>query len=170
MRPPELFQSPASVSAGMKAAIEICLLLVFAVPITVMDIRRYRIPDVLTLSGILFFVVLNLSLGEATPASLALRCGVGFGLFWLIHRFSKGKMGIGDAKYSALIAVAAGLLPWLVTVFIASLAGVAFGVVMIGFFHRDRQARIPFAPFLTVGAVSAMLLKGFYAGQAILTF
>ncbi len=154
----------------MKAAIEICLFLAFAVPITVMDIRQYRIPDVLTLSGILFFVVFNLARGEATPGSLALSFGVGFGLFWLIHRVSRGKMGMGDAKYSALIAVAAGLLPWLVSLFIASLAGVAFAAVMIGLFHRDRGARIPFAPFLTLGAVSAILLEGFYGSERILTW
>jgi prepilin signal peptidase PulO-like enzyme (type II secretory pathway) len=77
-------------------------------------------------------------------------------------------MGLGDAKFSALIAVAAGLLPWLVTLFIASVAGLAFAVAMLWLFRRDLRARIPFAPFLTIGAVFAILLKGYYDGSALL--
>ncbi len=151
----------------MKSAMEVCLLLMFAIPITVTDIRQYRIPDVLTATGILFFAAFNLARGEASIGSLALSCGLGFGLFWLIHLVSRGKMGMGDAKYSALLAVAAGTLPWLVGLFIASLAGLAFAGVAIGLFHRDRRAPIPFAPFLTLGAVLAIVFRGFYDGKAL---
>jgi prepilin signal peptidase PulO-like enzyme (type II secretory pathway) len=161
------FRFDALARPGMKSAMDVCLLLIFAVPITIMDIREYRIPDFLTAGGLLFFTIFNLIQGERTIGSLALACGLGFGLFWLIHLVSKGKMGLGDAKYSALLAVAAGVVPWLVTLFIASVAGLVFAAVMMGFFGMDRRARIPFAPFLTVGAVLAILLKGYYGGNVL---
>ncbi len=152
----------------MESAVQIGLLLLFAIPITIFDLRQYRIPDYLTFGGIFFFIVLKVVRGGSSPALIALECGLGFGVFWAIHHLTRGKMGLGDAKYSALIAVAVGLLPWFVTLFIASVAGVLFALVMILVFGMDRRTQIPFAPFLTLGAVLALLLRGFYEARITL--
>ncbi len=138
----------------MKAdlAIGYCAFLLFALPITVCDIREYRIPDYLTLGGLLVMIVLKLLLGQSPLTEIALPCTLGFGTFWLIHRLTGGRLGLGDAKYSALIAVAVGLLPWFIALLTASIAGLIYAAVMIVFFRMDRRKRIPFAPFLTLGA------------------
>jgi prepilin signal peptidase PulO-like enzyme (type II secretory pathway) len=149
----------------MESAMQIVMFLFFAIPITFFDLKDLRIPDVLSLGGTAFFAVWKIARGTSTVGMVALECGVGFGLFFLIHLVTRGRMGLGDAKYSALIAAAAGLLPWLVTLLIASVAGAVFAIIMISFFGMDRRARIPFAPFLSLGAVLAVALRGLYGGR-----
>jgi prepilin signal peptidase PulO-like enzyme (type II secretory pathway) len=151
----------------MQAWINISVFLLFAVPITVFDVKEYRIPDLLTLGGILVFALMKLLLEKESIGIIAAECAVGFGVFWLIRFFSKGRMGLGDAKYSALIAVAAGFYSWFIALFIASVVGIACVVVLIRFSRMDRAQRIPFAPFLSVGALAALVLKGFFWQAAL---
>jgi prepilin signal peptidase PulO-like enzyme (type II secretory pathway) len=142
--------------------LELAVFLIFAIPITFYDIKEYRIPDVLTFGGIAAFVALKLIFHEESFAVLTAEIFAGFAAFWLIRFLSKGKMGLGDAKYSAFIAVAAGMLAWFATVFIASVIALIAAVSLIGLFKMDRKTRIPFAPFLTIGASLAILLKDAY--------
>jgi prepilin signal peptidase PulO-like enzyme (type II secretory pathway) len=142
-------------------AVEYSLFLLIAAPILVFDIRQYRIPDFLSLGGLLVLSVLQLAFAQATLGEIAVECCVGYGSFWLIHRLARGGMGLGDAKFSALIAVAVGVLPWLVALLAASLAGLAFAGFRIFVLGRDRRARIPFAPFLTLGAMVSVAVERF---------
>ncbi len=144
----------------MNVWIELGLFLLFAIPITIFDLREYRIPDALTIGGILLFFAIKLLAGEEPVWLLCAECSTGFGLFWLIRLVSKGRMGLGDAKFSALIAVAAGFFPWFAALFIACAAGLVCSAVLVAFFKADRGMRIPFAPFLSVGAAAALCLKG----------
>ena len=145
----------------MKMWIELGLFLVIAFPITIVDIRDQRIPDPLSLGGIALFVAVKLIGKEQTLPMVAAEVLIGFGLFWLIWRFSGGQIGLGDAKYSALIAVAAGLPAWLAALFVASTIGLLFALVAIRGGRLHRRARIPFAPFLTCGAALAIPLSHF---------
>jgi prepilin signal peptidase PulO-like enzyme (type II secretory pathway) len=142
--------------------LELAVFLLFALPITFFDIREYRIPDVLTFGGIAAFMALKLIFHEESFGILTAEIFVGFSAFWLIRIVSKGKMGLGDAKYSAFIAVAAGMLAWFASIFIAAVIALIAAACLIGFLKTDRKTRIPFAPFLTLGASLAILLKGSY--------
>jgi prepilin signal peptidase PulO-like enzyme (type II secretory pathway) len=142
--------------------IEFVLFLLFAIPITFFDIKELRIPDVLTFGGILLFIALKLILKQESIGVLCLECAVGFGAFWLIRRMTQGRMGLGDAKYSALIAVSAGMYAWLASIFIAAVIGLLAAALLILIAKKDPKSRIPFAPFLTLGACLAMAFKGFY--------
>ena len=138
-------------------ALEYSLFMLLALSITFMDIKEFRIPDYLTLGGIFVLSVLKLAFGQSSIGLLALEACLGYGLFWLIHRLTRGKLGLGDAKYSALIAVAVGIPPWFLALLAASVAGLLFAAVMMGFFGMSRRARIPFAPFLTLGAIVSVV-------------
>jgi len=142
-------------------AVEYSLFLLVAAPILVFDVREYRIPDILSLGGLLVLSGLQLAFAQATLGEIAVECCLGYGSFWLIHRLTRGGMGLGDAKFSALIAVAVGVLPWLVALLAASLAGLAFAGFRIFVLGRDRRARIPFAPFLTFGAMVSVAVERF---------
>ncbi len=142
---------------GTGVAVQYGLFLIVAAPITFFDLRDYRIPDLLTLGGIALLVALQLALGLSSPGMIALELCLGYGSFWLIHRVTKGGMGLGDAKFSALIAVAVGPLPWVLALLAASLAGLLCAAVLILLLHRDRRVRIPFAPFMTIGAIVAVV-------------
>jgi prepilin signal peptidase PulO-like enzyme (type II secretory pathway) len=132
------------------------LFLLFAFPITVIDMRECRIPDFLSLGGVAVFAALKLLTGEQSPVQVLAECLVGFGVFWLIWRFTGGQLGLGDAKYSMLIAVAAGFSAWFAALLFASLAGLVVAGIMIRGLKLDRRTRIPFAPFLTMGTVLAI--------------
>jgi leader peptidase (prepilin peptidase)/N-methyltransferase len=134
------------------------LFLLFAVPISFFDIREFRIPDALSLGGMALFLLLRLLLPGGDPLIAAAECATGFAAFWLVHRFTKGRMGLGDAKYSALIAVAVGLQGWFLALFVASVAGILFFLAFMGLRKADRGTRIPFAPFLSLGAALSMLV------------
>ena len=145
----------------MHVWIEFTLFLLIALPITFFDIREYRIPDFLTFGGIAAFIVLKLLWHEEPVWMLVLEGAIGFGVFWLIWRLTNGQLGLGDAKYSAFIAVAVGLSSWFVALLIASFAGLVGAAMLMVLFKFDRKTRIPFAPFLTMGAAISILLSGF---------
>ncbi len=142
--------------------IEFACFIAFALPITYFDIRELRIPNILTYGGIAVFILLKIILAVEPVGIICMEVFIGFGAFWIIRYFTKGKMGLGDAKYSALIAVAAGLYAWLASILVASIIGLCAALFLIGILKKDRQTRIPFAPFLTAGACTAFLLKGFH--------
>ena len=141
----------------MHVWIEFVVFLLIALPITVIDIREYRIPDLLSLGGAALFVAMKLVWKEQPPVHLALQLFVGFGVFWLTWWFTKGQIGLGDAKYSAFIAVAAGLPAWLLSLLVAAATGLVCAAVLVVLLKGDRHARIPFGPFLTAGATVAIL-------------
>jgi prepilin signal peptidase PulO-like enzyme (type II secretory pathway) len=150
----------------LTSSVDLPLFLLFAVPITLTDIREYRIPDALSLGGIAAFVVLRLLAwtGAGTLWEPLVSCVLGFGSFFLIRLATGGKLGLGDAKLSALVAVAAGAQGWLAAVFIASVSGLLCAAVMVGALGFDRKARIAFAPFLCLGGALAIALRGLIAG------
>ena len=102
--------------------------LAVAVAGSVFDVRSRRIPNFITLPGILLGLLLHLALGgwaQLGFAALAgLICGVLFVIFWLA-----GGMGAGDVKLMTAVGAIAGmpLVPWLLI--LTALAG---GVMALG--------------------------------------
>jgi len=140
--------------------VDLPLFLFFAVPIAFVDAREYRIPDELSLGGIAAFLVLHLLRAAVRPAWEGLAAGaLGFASFWIIGTASGGRLGLGDAKLSALIAVAAGVGGWVVALWIACLSALihAFAVSRRG--GSPGSLRIPFAPFLGLGGSMAVALR-----------
>ena len=151
----------------MRIWIELAVFILFAIPIAIFDLREYRIPDLLTLGGILVFALLKLLWDKEPIWLVAAEGAVGFSVFWLIRFVTKGKMGLGDAKFSAMIAIAAGFFFWLVAMTIASIAGLITAVVLIGRKKMTRSQRIPYAPFLSFGAAATLVLRGIPALAAV---
>jgi leader peptidase (prepilin peptidase)/N-methyltransferase len=98
---------------------------------------------------------------------------VGFVFIFILWIFSRGKIGLGDAKLSALIAVVLGLNGWIAAIFIASTSGLVAGLALVKMGKIEKKEPIPFGPFLALGAVvSFILLEGFHLSSihAILPF
>jgi prepilin signal peptidase PulO-like enzyme (type II secretory pathway) len=126
----------------------------FALIITVIDIRSLRIPDLLVFPcyGILL-VIKFFTDAPALPAALAVSFSCGL-FFYIIRRVSGG-LGIGDIKYAALIGLFCGL-PWVCVAFLtAALLGL-LAVLVLRLTRKFSPGQpIPFAPFLSAGAISA---------------
>jgi leader peptidase (prepilin peptidase)/N-methyltransferase len=148
--------------------------------ITLIDVDHWIIPDAITLPGMAagliasFFVPPRgsllaralydgLGLGRlpgplATLAfwdSLAALL-VGGGFFYLVAVVSRGGMGGGDVKLTAMMGAFLGLRDLGVAVFLGLLAGSSVGVALMIAGRKGRKDAIPFGPFLAFGGVCAV--------------
>ena len=91
-----------------------------------------------------------------SPWDGLLGAAAGFLSLFLVRWGSRGGMGGGDVKYAAVLGLWLGWKLLLLALFLAFLAGslAALGVVVC---CRIRRDRIPFGPFLSLGAWTALL-------------
>ncbi|MEN8262163.1 MAG: prepilin peptidase [Nitrospirota bacterium] len=135
------------------------------VVIFLIDLEHQIIPNSITLPGIPIAIVLGSTIlpDPLLPGNLlgikasVAGCLAGGGSFYLIAVlgkavFKKDAMGGGDIK---MMAMAGGLLGWkgiLLTAFLASLFGSIIGISLILIKGKEWGARIPFGPYLALGA------------------
>jgi prepilin signal peptidase PulO-like enzyme (type II secretory pathway) len=77
----------------------------------------------------------------------------GGGLFYTIAVLSKGGMGGGDIKMMAMVGALTGWKSVLLTTFLGSFTGAIAGLFLMVFKGKGRKAKIPFGPFLALGAL-----------------
>jgi leader peptidase (prepilin peptidase)/N-methyltransferase len=85
--------------------------------------------------------------------------GMGAGVIWalgVVGRvvFRKEAMGFGDVKLMAFVGGVVGWQLALLTILLGALFGAAVGLLAMA---RSRDTRIPFGPYLSLGALVAML-------------
>ncbi len=126
------------------------------------DYDVQRLPDVITLPGILAGVTLSLWAGPGLVASIAgAAAGAAVLLFvrWGWKRMTGvDGMGLGDVKMLAMIGAFLGWRQVGVVLFLASLAGALVGVGLAVTGRKSLQARLPFGTFLAVAAYVASLV------------
>jgi prepilin signal peptidase PulO-like enzyme (type II secretory pathway) len=149
----------------MAVWIKIAVFAAFAIPITFIDLKEMRVPDALSLGGIALILLLDAFVIKESLLLLLIETIAGFGVFWLIHVVTRGKLGLGDAKYSAFIALCVGMYAWFTTLAIASVTGLACGLILLRLGRVERSTRIPFAPFLTLGATVSIVLGRLVPGM-----
>jgi len=147
--------------------------LVFASSLIVVifiDIEHQIIPDEISLGGTGFGIAASLAYpmlhGTSTwRSSLIYSLGgivVGAGLFWLIRIvggkvFKKEAMGLGDVKLMAYVGSIVGPSLTLLTTFFAAFLGSAVGLTLIALKKAQISSRLPFGPFICIGAILAFL-------------
>ena len=83
--------------------------------------------------------------------------GIGLGLFLLIALISKGGMGWGDVKMTALIGLVIGFPLIFVALFLAVILGGLVGGILLLLKIRKRKEGIPFGPFLSLATIVTLL-------------
>jgi leader peptidase (prepilin peptidase) / N-methyltransferase len=154
----------AAVVASQYDAVRIVLglLLVTAlVPITLIDLDRRLIPNVITGPAALAALVAIAAL-DADFLPDALIAGAAAGGFFLVAALLKpGGMGMGDVKLAGMLGVYLGraVAP---AVLIALVTGVFVGATVIARrgAAEGRRTKVPFGPFLALGGIVA-----FFAGE-----
>lgn len=129
------------------------------VVITFIDLDHQIIPDVITLPGIPLALLASLMLPEVRLRDAALGVLAGGGSLYLValvyQRLTGAEgMGGGDIKLLAMIGALVGWQGVLFTIFFSSALGTLAGLTYIIATRRSAKARIPFGPFLAVGAVA----------------
>lgn len=88
---------------------------------------------------------------------------LGYGILYIINQFSllvTGRQGIGegDNELLAYIGSFLGIQGCWTTLFISSVSGAVLGYAYMFWTGADRTLRIPFAPFLALGAIVSTFL------------
>jgi leader peptidase (prepilin peptidase)/N-methyltransferase len=141
--------------------------------ITFVDIEFQIIPDRITLPGIVMGLLAGLLLMPdpfMRTTLLGYKASVigllsGGGFFYLVAVLSRGGMGGGDIKMMAMGGALMGWKTVMLTTFLGSLTGSVVGLFLMIFRGRGRKAKIPFGPFLALGAVITL-----FFGEEILAW
>ena len=141
------------------------------VAITFIDLEFQIIPDRITLAGIPiglvagFFLLPDPFMRADLLGYKASLIGMvaGGSLFYLAAVLSRGGMGGGDIKMMAMVGALMGWKSVLLTTFLGSLTGSLIGVFLMVFRGKGRKTKIPFGPFLALGASITL-----FFGQEIL--
>lgn len=140
------------------------------VALAMIDFDVYRLPDVLTLPSYgVGLALLGIAAGVGPGHTPYLRAVFGglillgfYGLVWLVY---PAGMGFGDVKLSGVVGLYLGWLGWgalVVGAFAAFVIGGVVGIGVILFAGGGRKTRVPFGPFMLVGA-----LVGIFAGESL---
>lgn len=131
------------------------------ITLTAIDLDEQLLPDQLTLPLLWLGLLFQMSTGhlELSDAIIGVICG--YGVLWFIYHVFKmttGKEGMGYGDFKLLSALGAWLgwqmIP-LVLIF-SSVTGAILGILLALIGKRDRQAPMPFGPFLAAAGFIGM--------------
>jgi prepilin signal peptidase PulO-like enzyme (type II secretory pathway) len=170
-----------SVDAGV-----IAVFLAFALPISIIDVRSRRIPDRLLIPGCGLLLALRIFVAPESLLPALTAALFGAALFWVIRRATRG-LGLGDVKFAAFMGLLCPLPQLLFAFLAAALLGICAAPIIIRRKKRNpadlinpvnltsptnptsltgppnpisfiTSYPIPFAPFLSAGALIAGIL------------
>jgi prepilin signal peptidase PulO-like enzyme (type II secretory pathway) len=136
-----------------------CIFAAFAIPISIIDIRSRRIPDVLSFPCFFLLLLARLLL-STQPLFSHLAAALLGPLLFLGVRAATSGLGLGDVKFAAVIGLFCGFPSLLAAFLIAALLGI-IATLLLTRHSACRPFPVPFAPFLTAGA---LLVYGIWMG------
>ncbi|MDQ0269988.1 prepilin peptidase [Cytobacillus purgationiresistens] len=133
--------------------------------IFVSDVSYMLIPNKILLVFTVIFVAERLIIPLTPWWNSLLGAAIGFVLLLSIAVISNGGMGGGDIKLFALLGFVVGTKTVLLSFFLATFYGAAFGVMAMLVGKVKRGSPIPFGPFIVAGTLTA-----YYFGDVILRY
>jgi leader peptidase (prepilin peptidase)/N-methyltransferase len=133
----------------------VLLFLLFIASIS--DIKTKTIPDWISMAGTAFFIITESVSRGSFPFTAAGGGLLGFTVFMCTRIISGRRLGMGDVKLSALTGAALGIKGWYPAAAAAVTAALAFSLVMIMLKKFNFDTKLPFAPFLFIGALAAVI-------------
>ncbi|MDI6856859.1 MAG: A24 family peptidase [Dehalococcoidia bacterium] len=124
------------------------------------DLATFRVPNVITYPAILFAVLVAAIMPGADFLSAIAGGGVAFGLMLFALIVSRGAMGLGDVKLATFAGFAVGWPLIAPTLILMALAGGVSAFILLVLRVKGRRDPIPYAPFISVGALTVILWQG----------
>lgn len=131
--------------------------LAILIPVTIIDISHYIIPDSITLGGLVIGILISFFPGTITPQQSLYGILAGGGSLLLMGYFGeyvlrkKDSMGGGDIKLMAFIGSIWGWKIALLSIAFGAFAGSIVGIPLIIFKILKKDQHIPFGPYLSAG-------------------
>jgi len=114
------------------------LLSLIVIPAAVVDIKTRRIPNWLSLSGVVLGIALNAFLFETEGLWFSLKgLGLAFAVYFVLYLIHA--MGAGDVKLMAAVGAVAGPGYWLLILILTSVTGALAGLLVIATKGRLRR-------------------------------
>jgi len=132
------------------------IFLLILTALCLIDLKHMILPDELTLGGSAFFLIYSFFNPEVrTVEALLSAFGVtlifaGIYIFYIKVRKIEG-LGQGDIKMVFLLGIFLGIQKLIVTILLASVSGLAVGIVIIILKKKDFKYALPFGTFLSIG-------------------
>lgn len=141
------------------------LLIAFGIPLSIIDVREHRLPNVLT--GSLLLSTLCLVTGSTITVHNHHRLIESFvgalslpTFYILVSLMTNGGVGIGDVKLSISVGLISGYFGWSVlwiSTFLAVATGAIFSISSMIIGKVSAKDAIPFGPFILLGQLLALL-------------
>ncbi len=137
-------------------AIGIVVLIAVLVPATYIDIKKMVIPDAVTIGGFVLGVMYGFVIGDPMGALAGAFMGSGV-LLWICviseYILKKETLGFGDIKLMGCIGAFLGYKGALCAIFMGSLLGSLYFIPLLFLKKMKTGSRVPFGPWLALGAV-----------------
>jgi leader peptidase (prepilin peptidase)/N-methyltransferase len=143
--------------------IQIVLILIL-VYLAYIDLRTFRLPDVITLPLILSGLLVSgfSNQGFVSFWDSAIGAILGYLSLWLLnslYRFAKQQdgIGMGDAKLLAALGAWLGWFALPGILLMASLTGLIGGLIWLQWNKQNHHSAFPFGPFLAIAGIIELL-------------
>lgn len=135
----------------------VCVLLVCAAT----DALTFRVPNVVTYPAIVAALVAGAAMPGADLLGVIAGGALAGSVLFLPALFTGGLgMGMGDVKLAAFVGLALGFANVVPALLFMALSGGAVAVLLLVTGARHRREPIPYAPFISAGALAALLWQG----------
>ena len=130
--------------------------------VTFTDLEKGKIPNSVILVGVIAGLYMSLIFWPLNfiNSLIAFLAGGGIMIFWAVTGkllFKKESLGAGDIKLVAMAGIFLGLQNTLLALFLSFLSATIAGISMILLKKARINSRLPFAPFLTSGALISLM-------------
>jgi len=125
--------------------------------IAVIDFKYRLVLNVLTYPALVALLVFNLLALPEQRTAILLGGGMAFAIFFLTAWLRPGELGGGDVKLATVIGVTFGFPQMLLALLVGAGIGAGVAVMMLLTRQAGRKTRIPYAPFLCLGAMALLL-------------
>lgn len=133
----------------------------FLLLLSVYDTKYGELPDQFTLPAAVVFAALSLWITR-DPGSVFLGALIGAGWFWIQHVVSQGRwVGDGDSRLGLALGALVGFPLVVVGLGAAYISASLFAIPLLITGRVTKKSRIPFGPFLALGAWFALLFWPF---------
>lgn len=139
------------------ATLLLCFMYFFLIPLAVIDLKHFMLPDNLILTLLWMGLLVNCGFVFSSPTQAILGAILGYGILWMVFwvfKFITNKegMGYGDFKLMAALGAWFGAPSLLFLIFSSAVIGIVFATVL-SLIKRQGTTIIPFGPSIALAGV-----------------